>query len=312
MTDSIPLAAILTQGESRRWASSRLRGFWLQDTAPGLFKVVPPGAEFPENGGGLNGHQALIFQKRHSQTDRLLAEMAKMKGLTVIFDLTDPLHWFEPQGVKAMADLADAVVCSSAGLADLVRADLNPKRVEVIVDRMKPSYHPTPAQHAERDRPAIVWFGLSLNRASLVGAVPILNYCGALGLPFTLRVIDDLPGQPLEIGGEPPFAVDHVAWALETFHAHLAACDIALLPPYPGPWGAVKSSNKQVTAWWAGLPTVTGFDPIELGRLIQDAELRAEIGARNRATAERDYDIGQSVDEWRDLLCDLGVDDAAL
>jgi hypothetical protein len=312
MTDHIPPVAILTQGESRRWASSRLRGFWLQDSAPETFKVVPPGAEFPENGGGLNGHQALIFQKRHAQTDRLLAEMAKMKGLAVIFDLTDPLHWFAPESVKAMADLADVVVCSSAGLADLVRADLAPKRVEVIVDRMKPSYHPTPAEHGERDRVVCAWFGLSANRASLVGAVPILNYCGALGLTFTLRVIDDQPGLPLEIGGEPPFEVDQVAWTLETFHAHLTACDIALLPPYPGPWGAVKSNNKQATAWWAGLPTVTGFDPIELGRLIQDAKLRAEVGARKRAVAERDYDIAQSVDEWRSLLADLGVSDAAV
>ena len=295
----LPPVAILSQGK-RSWASSRLRGAWLADSAPDLFRWYSAEEEM-----ALLGYKVLVFQKRHSKEDVALAKMAKERGIKIVNDLTDPLWWFDPQAVGAMMQIANVVTVSSEGLKDAVEQGGLAKRVVVIPDRMLPAFHPTVAQHGKRDVATLVWFGLAANRVSLVGALNILTYVANMGHKFRLRVIDDNPLARIE--GQGPFEVEHIPWTLETFHAQLTACDIAVLPPYPGPWGTLKSNNKAVTAWWAGLPVSDGYDPRELVELIEDADCRKDIGAKNRKVAEQEYDIAQSVKQWRELIAELGV-----
>lgn len=297
--DTVPAVAILTQGPLA-WASSRFRGAWLQEAAPDLFRWYPPEKEL-----ALSGYQVLVFQKRHSREDIALAKLAKEKGIKVVVDLTDPLWWFDPKSVGAMMQLADAVTVSSPGLETAVKESGLVTRVVHIPDRMLPSFHPTVAEHAPRLVTTLVWFGLATNRVALTGAMPVLAYVANTGHKFRLRIIDDQPTERVEVSG--PFEVEHVPWALETIHAQLTACDVAVLPPYPGPWGALKSNNKEVTAWWCGLPVVDGYNPEELAELIGSANVRGKLGSDGRAQAEKAYDIKDSVRQWRDLLTVLGV-----
>jgi len=297
--DDVPPVAIITQGPLA-WASSRFRGAWLQQADPNLFRWFPPDKELR-----LAGHKVLVFQKRHSPQDTLLAERAKERGVRIVVDLTDPLWWFDPQSVGKMMQIADVVTVSSAGLEKAVRDGGQVKRVVHIPDRMLPHFHPTTAQHGPREVVTLVWFGLAYNRVALTGALPILAYVSNMGHKIRLRIIDDLPTERMQVTG--PFEIEHVPWTLETIHAQLTACDIAVLPPYPGPWGDLKGNNKQVTAGWCGLPVVDGYNPVELVALIADDKLRKADGERERQFAEKDYDIAQSVAQWRELLKELGV-----
>jgi hypothetical protein len=70
----------------------------------------------------------------------------------------------------------------------------------------------------------------------------------------------------------------------------------------------MKSDNKEMTAWWAGLPVVRLQDYIDLEYtlgLLDDVDQRAAVGEQNREYAEIHGDVRQSVDEWEQLLVRL-------
>lgn len=291
--------AILTSGPLA-WPSSRYRGFWLAEAAPETFRVFAPGDPLD-----LDDCDTVVFQKRQGELDIERARRYQAEGRTVVYDLCDPVWWFMPRETQTMLSIADAVVTSNDGLADAVRAFPGVRRVVTIPDRMLASYHPTVAEHGDRERVRLVWYGSDGNRAiTLAGIMGPLNYI-AHATPVTLVVIDGSPHVKLSMADADALRIEHVPWRLETFHAQLTACDIALVPPYPGPWGAMKSNNKAVTAWWAGLPAVTGYDMQELITYITEPDERAATARQMREIAERDYDIRRSVDEWRALVADL-------
>ena len=119
---------------------------------------------------------------------------------------------------------------------------------------------------------------------------------------FTLRIIDESPNEDLHLNFGWNDWTERLAWNLETFEDDLLHADIAILPGFPGRWGQMKSNNKQLTAGWAGLPCTDGQSYEELYRLLTDVQYRADRGAEARAWAERDGDVRQSVQEWKDLL----------
>ncbi|HEY5987271.1 MAG TPA: hypothetical protein VIV12_12990 [Streptosporangiaceae bacterium] len=286
--------AILCNG-SETWASSRLRGYWLQAAAPLVFRAYGPGdsvSHVPE--------ETVVFQKRFKAPDLERAARYKAEGRRVIFDLTDPMWWWFPAEVEAMFRLADAVTTSNPGLTEAVRQSGKAARVLTIPDRMLGSFHPTPVQHGPRERAVLVWYGDGGNRIALDGYLPLLGYLAHFR-PLELRLIDQIPGVKVVEEDSPHLRITHIPWALETFHAQLLAADIAYTPPYPGPWGLLKSNNREVTAWWAGLPTASGLDLGELVELLDHPDLRAQIGAENRQRAEQHWDIQQSVADWQAL-----------
>lgn len=286
---------ILTQGPVT-WASSRLRGFWLAEAAPDLFDVYSGGA-MPE----LDGREMLVFQKRHTPADIGLAAHAKERGMKVVFDLTDPLWWWSPDTVNAMMELADVVTVSSRGLHEIIKDIPVVKKVVHIPDRFRPQDFPQVREHEDSRPVKLVWFGQMMNRGALIGAMPILAYMANRGHEFTLRIIDEGAGIPLGMSDK-AFPIDYIPWTLETINANLLDCDVAVLPPYPGPWGSMKSDNKLAQAWWCGLPTVSGHVPEELDAVLGDVQERARQGHANRKKAEKRFDIAQSVAEWRRLL----------
>ena len=288
--------AFLCNG-SREWASSRLRGYWYEDIDPVHIHAYEPGSELLL----IDECDAVVFQKRFKLPDIERAFRYKREGKKIILDLTDPMWWWFPKEVFAMFELADVVTTSCNALSEVVRASGKVERVVTIPDRMLPSFHPTTVQHRERDRIVMVWYGDSGNRIALQGYLPFLGFL-AHEFPIELQIIDNAPGIKVMEEDSPHLKIRHIPWALETFHAHLLDCDIAYLPPYPGPWGMVKSNNRQVTAWWAGLPVVTGDDLGEMAKFASSVEARKEEAEIKRAIAERDWNIHQSVKEWQLLV----------
>ena len=223
------------------------------------------------------------------------------KGKRVIWDLCDPVWWWMPKEkflfhVKQCSD----VVVSTEGL----KKDLGLLGVDstVILDRL-----PYREGHREASResiPIVIWFGHSHNRLpSLIGMHILWGRLHENKFPFRMRILDDLPEmdqtfQHLPYKGQ--FNFQRFNW--ETEHQDLMEADIALLPPYPEPWGRMKQPTKWMTAAWAGLPITDGKSFDECRIFLSDEEARRKAGTNNRKIAERNFEINRSAAEWRKLL----------
>lgn len=291
--------AILTNGP-RTWPSSRLRGYWYQDADPLHFNIYAPGDPLD----GIEECEVVIFQKRQSPVDVERAARYQLAGKKVIYDITEPMWWWYPAEVEQIMRVSDCITVSSEGLRDAVKMIPFAQRVEYIPDRMLASTHPTLAQHEPRDKTVITWFGSTGNRLALEGYLPVLGYVAHLR-PLELRIIDSEPGVHMVVEDMPHLKVTHIPWKLETYHAQLTDCDIAYLPEYPGPWGAMKSNNREVTAMWTGLPFTDGMDMAELLYLIDHREERKVMAAGNRAAAETEYETGKSIKQLLALAEEL-------
>jgi hypothetical protein len=86
-----------------------------------------------------------------------------------------------------------------------------------------------------------------------------------------------------------------VRWTAEGADAEIARHDIALVPqqsPY-------KSNNRAITAYALGV--AVAWQPSQVVDLL-DADDRLRTVMLGRQLVEREYDVRQSVETWRELL----------
>jgi hypothetical protein len=140
------------------------------------------------------------------------------------------------------------------------------------------------------------------NRMAIWGAVPNLERLVASGYPIELTVCDDRPDVEWQI--TQAFPMYNVRWSLEKENQILSNHDIALLPPYPGPWGQVKSNNKKLTAYACGLPAVSGFDYDELV-LLMNPGVRQATADEGFALVAEEYQAQLSAIEWGTVCASL-------
>lgn len=318
-----PKTLFIAQGDLD-WGSSRFRAWWVAAHAdwaecvtidnllhpPGLvpferYKDDPPLAWARAGVTELEWQHefdTVVLPKWTGAAAQAFAQAIRERDKRIIWDLCDPLWWLEPRGFAAMLPLVDYLVFSNARLEAAFCGEYDDRRTAVIPDRMEPAFHPTVKEHAPTPAPVLLWWGYGWNRAALLSAGLGLQRLVGEGARFRLRVLDD--GAP---GGVsvPGVDVEYHRWRRDTFHDELLAADVALLPPYPGVWGALKSDNKAVSAWWAGLPVVDlqSADDVDRAQaLIADADLRAREGWANRKRASEQYDVRQSVRDWENVL----------
>ncbi len=250
---------------------------------------------FPED---IKEYDVVVFHKLADPTWISMANSLKLSGVRVVLDICDPYYWWHKEYAD-MIQVCDKVVASSEGLVADIAGTFN-REATCITDRMP--FINDYKTHGLVEEPVICWFGLSINRK------PSLDQSGELlkrllfdEVSFKLRIIDEKP--------ETPYIdeswIEHTRWGAGTIHDTLMKCDIALLPTYPGIWGAVKSKNKSATAGWAGLPVTDGMGYFHIVDLLQNHKLREQEGAESRHLSETEYNITQSVKEWKHLVLSL-------
>ncbi|MEJ2380250.1 MAG: hypothetical protein P8076_03605 [Gammaproteobacteria bacterium] len=292
---------LIAQGP-REWASSRLRAWNLADQADWIHcctakSVLDSDAkELPFD------YDVYVFQKwMDAQTVRI-AKQLRFLGKQVWLDLADPLWWLEPHNFfRFLPHLTGIVVNTDAMQRALREAGASHQAalpsIAVIPDRMPPDAFSQLRRHEPRTRPVCLWFGRAENRVGLQSMQLSLHYSARMGQPLTLRIVDDGPARGVTTAGP----VEYRPWQLHTFQQELLDADVVLVPPYPGRWGELKSNNRSVTAWCAGIPTDDGWQPERLLPLLRDASLRARLGAELRREAERHYRVAESIRDWHQL-----------
>lgn len=290
-------ALFITAGRIH-WASSRLRAWWPAEHMPEA-TVVP----FDEANGYApeyaDPYDVIVIQK-HGLPEH--QKVWREQGKRILWDACDPMWWFSPDAVRRILEHVDLVTVSTEALAADFRGWYGDRLpVVVIPDRLKLEHYPLLRQHQDADPVRLIWYGMGINRYALAGAWVNLCRLVADGYSVELTICDDAHKQPMPgFSPEPP--VYTIEWRLELENQIIAAHDIALLPPYPGPWGPLKSNNKQLTATACGLPWTTGHDYAELVRLVSNRIEREYRAEQEYPRLLAEYDVRQTAQEWRALF----------
>ena len=290
------------------WATSRFRAYWIQPHIPGSEIVLV--SEIAELAGdklkeALAPFDHVIWLKQcpiHLLKDNV------REGQKHWWDVTDPMWWFSPQWASEIALFVDGTIVSSQGLGENFNT-WKPSRAKLakrIDDHMNLDHYNVVRKHTNDAEVKMIWFGLNANRFTIVGAMAYLSRAWANGFKFSLTIMDNEPESDWSGMGE--FPINHVGFNLATEAKTIGSHDIAVLPKYPGPWGVCKSTNKDLTAYAAGLPVIRGDDYSRILTLIDNPEARQKAGDSNRKMVEERY---QSERHARILTKILESDDAA-
>lgn len=250
------------------WGSSRMRAYWPAKHMDADAMTLPEALE--KN--SFDAYNTIVWQKVFNLE---LAE--QLKGKRQLYDACDPVWWFAPEEAESVFKVVDGVVCSNDGLSDdldewLINRDLS-LPVTTIPDSIDLSHFPIARIHTNVTPVRLIWFGVAVNRIGLTGAITGLERAASNGHKIELTIFDEAAGNDWS-GMVERFPVYHVKWSLDRENEVIANHDIAILPPYPGMWGKVKSNNKNMTALACGVPTSDGCDYAQLSRLISDPEYR--------------------------------------
>ena len=272
------------------WGSSRMRCYW---PARYMKDAAVIGTDSPIS----TNYDAYIFMKQAANYEAM--DRLRQAGKKVYFDLCDPMWWWNPKGTLEIAKVCNRVVCSSLGLGEdftyCSKIDC-----DVIPDRLDLSHFTKTKVHAESNPIRLIWYGVSVNRISLFAALANLERLVANGCNIELTICDDRPDA--ELSWTDMLPVKHRRWSVENEVSTILEHDIALLPPYPGAWGKVKSNNKTLTAWACGLPVSTGEDYYELYDLCKSVEMRQALGTAGRNDVVSNWNVKNSAFEWQELI----------
>ena len=281
------------------WGSSRMRAYWPARYIPDSTVVTMADARRD----GVPDAAVYVFQKL---VDPVLIAGLRAMGKIVVWDVCDPAWWFDRPGAIEAVNNADWIVASGNALAEDLRewcvTNGTEKRplVTAIPDRVELSHFVPRPRYVPGDPVKLIWYGLAVNRIALFAAVVNLIRWRVDGHDISLTIFDDAPDARFpDLDAILP--VTYERWTLDTEAETLAAHHIALLPPYPGPWGRVKSNNRTVTGLAAGLQVISGESYHALPHAIREME----AGHDQRGFVADRYNVEQSAREWMDLINDL-------
>ncbi len=277
------------------WASSRMRAYWVaealrergHDVGNLEMKYL---TEVYDNPGDI-----CIWQKTAN-----LPLIKASPHVRHYWDVCDPSWWWQPNECKEIARHMTAVVASTEALATDFNQWYGEDLATCIPDRLKLSHFHTQRQHNDVSPVRFIWFGIAANRVALWAAKANMERLVANGYKIELTIFDNRPDLYFQFSDV--FPIYHLKWSLEKEVEVLASHDIALLPPYPGPWGEVKSNNKALTAWACGLPMVDGLDYRMCDLFAGEMLTRLDGASYGERQIDKLGTVAQSAIEWERLL----------
>lgn len=239
-------------------------------------------------------YRAVVLHKHYDEAACTEAKALRRAGTRVIFDLCDN-HFYNPKALpewdrrardlREMAELADAVVVSTAALAEIVARECRLVSPPVVIpdalddlanvpvslkDRIRqalPSHLLMRRLRASRaqGRTCLLWFGNHGSPYADGGMLDLLSIRAPLESlaarrPMHLTVLSNNREKFEEHFKDWSFPVTYGAWTPQHFSVIAELHDIALIPAQDNPFTRVKSENRVVTAFTHGLAVVA--DPI--------------------------------------------------
>jgi len=289
----------ITPGPVEQWASSRLRCTWVAKYIENSYVI--DGTQIHNT--GIPKSKVYVWEKiGNPETMRLQREA----GALVFWDLCDPVWWFSTNDCREIVNNVSGVVLSNHDLrADFDQWILDNNisvMTECIPDRLLLQHYNKQKIHTLQHTTPVrfIWYGSAQNRVALFGAVAPLERLVADGFDIQLTIMDDRPDVRWDFTDKLP--VYYTGWSLQHEVDIISSHDIALLPSYPGPWGAVKSNNKRLTAWACGLPATDGADYKYMFRLVDDPKERMLEARHGLTILQNEFDVKKSAIEWSEFI----------
>lgn len=282
----------------------------------------------------VDPYDVVVLQRRLLQ--KMMLNRLRQNARALVFEFDDMLTRKRTAegGVADAPTLArrfrrtmrvvDAVVTTNEDLArEAERAGADPEKIHIlpsVIDLER--WRPGEARDAS-GRIVLGWVGSASNRSSVeMLREPLIHLCRRY------------PEVEVRIVSDEPIWLDDVRMTQQSYAAEremedVRSFDIALVPLVEGPWTRGRVSTRILSCFAAGLPVVAsdvptnrlyirdgenGFLAGRLGEweerivnLIEHPELRAEVGARARESAERDYSMGAVIPRYLDLFRTLSA-----
>ena len=228
------------------------------------------------------------------------------------------LGWLKREAARCRTYLSRArlVIAGNSYLAETARSYA--RKIEVIPSCVDPSIQPV-RQHVETDPVRIGWIGSASTAPYLAQLMPVFERLNANRVRAKLVVV----GAGVNLRA--PW-MEHREWSLDTEQAELANFDIGVMPLPDDEWTRGKCGYKLLQYFAAAVPAVAS--PVGVNRsiignargylaetsddwfmalseLINDVDLRREMGANGRAFVEREFSYQRWAPEYADLLRQL-------
>ena len=303
---------------------------WMNHHTPLANEIYDPSSRY----------EVVVFQKMMDERCQEEATRIQAGGGKVVFDANVNYYdidgdYFVPgtrptesqrRDALRMTTLADWVVADSSNLERVIRP-INP-RVTWIPDNVDMSVYQGQRAHAARDTVRLIWSGIGKKAAHLLEAVEAFKAIGGAEL---VLVVDSAPDCLPQLQQVIPCRV--IRFSDRRYAKELLDADIIISPKrLANPYELGHTEYKITLGMAVGLPAVASPQPsyIEaigdngggiiaattgewvdaLTRLIGDASLRAELGARARQTVTARYETSVVARQYLSLLQELiGVAD---
>lgn len=263
--------------------SSRIRARWLCN-------------HWPEAEVALMGkkYDVVVFQKSY------WLEYAQLFDGIKILDVCDAdfKHW--GYRIKEMIDNCDAVVTSTMDLAKYM-VKLTNKPVWCIPDRI--DFDTLGGRRKDHrgigNIKTVAWYGYAENYPMLDATIGALV---RLGIPNLIVISSRRSPYMIPPSMEGKINLINYPWSAETANDDLLRADVVVNPQSAAGRWKYKSNNKTILAWALGLPAA--HTKTELESMMTEEQRIAEADKRYAEVVEN-YDVRQSVEEYKNLIAEL-------
>ncbi len=319
-------------------ASSRVRGFWIAEALEQLgvhctlrWKHTKP--DLVRFALEVHRHDAVIFQKTYSRYHRWLMVLANLLGKKTYLDLDDaPSRVNSPatlKNVEAMMHMAEGVFVGNQNLFDY--AGQHQSNVHLIPSGIKLNNYQARKSIREHESVCLGWIGngahykkdlIDILESPLRKLAAEKRICfklvGACGVQALYDTFGTIPGLEIDF-------VDEVKWSDPGAVSRATReFDIGLYPLLPNDFNIHKCGFKALEYMATGIPVVSspvavnaeiitdGKDGLlassneewvsALCRLIENSELRLEMGQAGRHKVERSFNTEYLADQLKSIL----------
>jgi glycosyltransferase involved in cell wall biosynthesis len=268
----------------------------------------------------LRQDDVVVFQRPMIELPTAALERWAARGRKTIFDFDDAIferRWGASAKFRRVVALADRVAAGNRYLAAAAAAPDKTVIIPTAVDTDR--FAAVPPRDARGKEVVVGWTGLSGNYRQLAHrAAAIARALEHTGARFV--VISDRP-PPRELSA---LKAEFVRWRPESEVEDLARLDLGVMPLPDGPYERGKCAFKLLQYMALGRPGVAspiganaevvtdgvdGFLPGDddgweaaLTSLIENPDLRREMGARAHARVEQGYSLAVVADRYKTLI----------
>lgn len=267
----------------------------------------------------LRPKDVVFFQRPMIELPTVFLEKLAARGRKSLLDFDDAI--FLNRGglgkLRRMVTLVDHVVAGNRFLAEAAQA---PEKTTIIPTAVNTDRFTAMPTREARGRDVVVgWTGLSGNYRHLARSLtPIVRALRRTGARFV--IISDRP-PPQDMAD---LQAEFVPWRLESEIQDLSRLDVGVMPLPDGPYERGKCAFKLIQYMALGRPGlaspvgancevvthgIDGFLPQteadweeQLVRLIEDPQLRAQVGGRARQRVQDAYSIAAVAPRYLHIL----------